>query len=71
MITMPEDHAEEVPVPCPKCGKVHRIPVKEAEESAHVTTPCGAVIGSAGVLRRKRDMDDRIEQCKSQLHQLK
>jgi uncharacterized protein (DUF111 family) len=68
---MPDDHAEEVPVPCPRCGKLHRIPVKEAEESAHVTTPCGAVIGSAGVLRRKRDIDERTGQFRGRLHQPK
>jgi len=67
---MAEDPSDEVLVPCPKCGKLHKISAKEAREKEHVTTPCGAVIGSAGVLRRKQQMDEKIASFRGQLHKL-
>lgn len=67
---MPEEDIKVIPVPCPKCGKVHMIPVKEAKENPHVTVPCGAIIGSTGVLRRLEEMENRVKDFKSQLHKL-
>ncbi len=67
---MPEDELKEVLVPCPCCRKVHKISVKEAREKPRVTVDCGAVIGSAGVLRRADEMEERIRKFKSTLHKL-
>ncbi len=68
---MPEDELKEVLVPCPHCRKVHKVSVKEAREKSCVTVDCGAVIGSAGVLRRADETEERIKKFKSTLHQLK
>ncbi len=66
---MPEkDELEEVLVPCPNCRKVHKVSVKEARAKPSVTVECGAVIGSAGVLRRADEMEDRIKKFKSTLY---
>jgi len=67
---MPEEEIEEVLVPCPCCRKVHRVSVKEAREHPRVTVDCGAVIGSAGVLRRADEMAERVKQFRSTLHKL-
>ena len=67
---MPEDELKEVLVPCPCCRKVHKISVKEARDKPRVTVDCGAVIGSAGVLRRADEMEERIRKFKSTLHKL-
>jgi hypothetical protein len=67
---MPEEELEEVLVPCPNCRKVHKVSVKEARENPRVTVECGAVIGSAGVLRRADEMEERIRKLRSTLHQL-
>jgi len=68
---MPEkDEMEEVLVPCPNCRKVHKVSVKEARAKPRVTVECGAVIGSAGVLRRADEMEERIKKYKSTLHKL-
>jgi hypothetical protein len=61
---------EEVLVPCPKCGKIHKVSAQEAKESEHVTMPCGAVIGSVGVLRRINDAEERAKSLQSRLHKL-
>lgn len=62
---------EEILVPCPGCGKVHKVAVREAKEKPHVTLPCGVVIGSAGVLRRIMDAEERAKDLQSRLHTLK
>ena len=67
---MPEDELKEVLVPCPCCRKVHKISVKEARDKPRITVDCGAVIGSAGVLRRADEMEERIRKFKSTLHKL-
>ena len=67
---MPENELEEVLVPCPKCRKVHKVSVKEAREKPRVTVDCGAVIGSAGVLRRADEMEERVKKFKSTLYKL-
>ena len=67
---MPEDELEDVLVPCPKCRKVHRVSLKEARKKPRVTVDCGAVIGSAGVLRRAADAEERIKKFQGTLHRL-
>ncbi len=67
---MPEEELEEVMVPCPNCRKVHRVSVKEARANPRVTMECGAVVGSAGVLRRAQDREERIKQLRSTLYKL-
>ncbi len=61
---------EEVLVPCPKCGQIHKVSARSAKESEHVTLPCGAVIGSIGVLRRVADAEERAKSLQSKLHKL-
>ena len=41
----------EVLVPCPYCRKVHRISVAEVENNREVKMPCGATLGSVGLMR--------------------
>ncbi|OPY26761.1 MAG: hypothetical protein A4E28_02338 [Methanocella sp. PtaU1.Bin125] len=68
---MPEnDELKEVMVPCPNCRKVHKVSVKDARAKSCVTVDCGAVIGSAGVLRRADEMQERVKKFKSTLHHL-
>jgi hypothetical protein len=68
---MPEkDEMQEVLVPCPNCRKVHKVSVKEARASPRVTVECGAVIGSAGVLRRAEEMEERVRKYTGTLHKL-
>jgi hypothetical protein len=70
-VLMPEkDVLEEILVPCPNCRKVHKVSVKEAREKPRVTVDCGAVIGSAGILRRADEMEERIDKLKSTLYKL-
>ena len=70
-VLMPEDELKEVLVPCPNCRKVHKVSVKDAREKPCVTVECGAVIGSAGVLRRAEDTKERVKKFQGTLHQLK
>ena len=67
---MPEEEIEEVLVPCPCCRKVHKVSVREARENPRVTVDCGAVIGSAGVLRRADEMAERVKKFRGTLHKL-
>ncbi len=67
---MPENEPDVVLVPCPCCRKVHKVSVKEARENPRVTVECGAVIGSAGVLRRADEMEERIKKLKGTLYKL-
>jgi hypothetical protein len=67
---MPEDELKEVLVPCPGCRKAHKVSVKEARDKPRLTLDCGVVIGSAGVLRRADEMEERIRKFKSTLHKL-
>ena len=61
---------EEVLVPCPKCGKLHKVSAQDAKEHERVSMPCGAVIGSIGVLRRISDAEERAKSLQSKLHKL-
>ncbi|CAJ35646.1 hypothetical protein [Methanocella arvoryzae] len=61
---------EEVLVPCPMCGKIHKVSARDAREHEHVTLPCGAVIGSVGVLRRISDAEERAKSLQSKLYKL-
>jgi hypothetical protein len=61
---------EEVLVPCPRCGKIHKISAREARENDRVTMPCGAVIGSVGVLRRIEDAEERAKNLQSRIYKL-
>lgn len=67
---MPQEEIEEVLVPCPSCRKVHRVSVKEARENPRVTVECGAMIGSAGVLRRAEEAEERARQFRDTLYKL-
>ena len=67
----PEEIVKEMAVPCPCCGKIHKVAVKDAREHAHLTMPCGAVIGSAGVLRRIMDAEERAKDLQGKIYKLK
>jgi energy-converting hydrogenase Eha subunit H len=62
---------KEIEVPCPKCGRLHRVSVEEARMKAHIALPCGAAIGSAGVLRRADIMEEKVERAKDRIYSLK
>ena len=67
----PEEVVKEIVVPCPCCGKIHKVSVKDAKENAHITMPCGAIIGSVGVLRRVMDAEERAKDLQSKIYKLK
>ena len=69
-VVSPEEMSDIVFVPCPKCGKVHKVSLREAQEKPRLTVDCGAVIGSAGVLKRAEKMHKRIREFQGTLHKL-
>jgi hypothetical protein len=44
-------------VPCPCCGKLHKVSVKSIKESKFVKVGCGATLGSMGLLRRVEEAE--------------
>ncbi len=69
-VASPEEISDIVFVPCPKCGKVHKVSLRDAREKSRVTVDCGAVIGSAGVLKRAEMMRERVKEFQGTLHKL-
>lgn len=66
---MPEE-IQEILVPCPCCGKIHKVRVKDIKENKTVKVDCGAVLGSTGLLRRVEDAEDRVKDFKGRLYKL-
>lgn len=62
---------EEIVAPCPNCGKLHRISVKNIRENKTVKVDCGATLGSAGLLRRVEDAEKKAGEFKGRLYKLK
>ena len=60
----------EVLVPCPSCRKVHRVRVKEIEENREVKMPCGATLGSVGLLRHVERARERAKEYKGPIYKL-
>jgi hypothetical protein len=60
----------EIIVPCPSCRKLHRVSVKEIKENKEVKMPCGAVLGSVGLMRRVEAAEEKAKAFKSQIHKL-
>ena len=58
---MVEELIKEILVPCPCCGQLHKVVAKDARESSNIKMPCGAVIGSAGVMRRILDAEEKAK----------
>jgi len=69
-MSQPEEIVKEILVPCPGCGKIHKVDVVTARENARITMPCGIVIGSAGIMRRVMDAEERARELQSHLHKL-
>jgi hypothetical protein len=63
---MPDD-IEEIIVPCPSCGKIHKVQVKAIRANKSVKVDCGATLGSLGILRRVEDAEAK---AKSRLYKL-
>lgn len=61
---------EEIIVPCPSCGKAHRVRVKDIKEKDIVTVECGAALGSAGLQRRLDIVNEKIKKLQGSLHKL-
>ncbi|MCD1294056.1 hypothetical protein CUJ83_03480 [Methanocella sp. CWC-04] len=64
------DRLKEILVPCPGCGNIHKVPVKDVLENAHIKMPCGAVIGSAGLMRRIKDAEEKAKDPKPRIYRL-
>jgi hypothetical protein len=60
---------EEITVPCPCCGKLHRVSVKKIKEGKFVKVDCGATLGSMGLLRRVEEAE-KGSGLKGQLYKL-
>ncbi len=61
---------KEILVPCPCCGKVHRVEAKKIREEKLVRMECGATLGSAGLLRRLEEAERKAEELKGRLYRL-
>lgn len=61
---------KEVPVLCPNCRRVHYVPVEEAKRNAHITLPCGVIIGSLGVLNRLNHLEEKARKFQNTLYKL-
>jgi lysyl-tRNA synthetase class I len=66
---MPED-IKEIMVPCPCCGKIHKVEVKKIRENKYVKVDCGATMGSLGMLRRLEEAEAKAKDQKSRLYKL-
>jgi len=66
---MPEE-IQEILVPCPCCGKIHKVRVKDIKENKTVKVDCGAVLGSAGLLRRVEDAEKKVKDFQGKLYKL-
>lgn len=61
---------EEIIVPCPCCGKAHKVRVKDIRENKMVKVDCGATLGSAGLQRRLDVINNKIKNFQGGLHKL-
>ncbi len=66
---MPDD-ISEILVPCPCCGKVHKVPVKKIREDKFVTVDCGATLGSIGLMRRVEEAEKKAKGFAGRLYRL-
>jgi hypothetical protein len=66
---MTED-IEEILVPCPCCGKPHKVSVRKIREGKFVTVDCGATLGSIGLLRRVEEAEKKAKEHKGRLYKL-
>lgn len=64
------DEPEEILVPCPCCGKFHKVPVKKIKESKFVKVDCGATLGSIGLLRWVEEAERKAKEYKGRLYKL-
>ncbi|AFD00764.1 hypothetical protein Mtc_2024 [Methanocella conradii HZ254] len=64
------DGIEEIVVPCPCCGKLHRVKAKEIRENKFVKVDCGATLGSVGLLRRLEEAEKRAVERRGRLYKL-
>lgn len=60
----------EILVPCPSCRKIHKVPVKEIKENREVKMPCGAILGSVGLMRRVEEAEKRAKEFKGPIYKL-
>jgi hypothetical protein len=60
----------EVLVPCPACRKVHKVPVKEIKENREVKMPCGAILGSVGLMRRVEEAEKKANRYTGPIYKL-
>ncbi|HMK46103.1 MAG TPA: hypothetical protein VK436_05710 [Methanocella sp.] len=67
---MAEELINEILVPCPCCGRLHKVAAKDARESAQIMMPCGAIIGSAGIVRRILDAEERAKALQGRIYRL-
>jgi lysyl-tRNA synthetase class I len=61
---------EEIKVPCPCCGKVHSVRVKDIKENKAVKVDCGATLGSVGLQHRLDLVNEKIKKFQGSLHKL-
>lgn len=61
---------KEIIVPCPSCRKLHRVSVKEIKENKEVKMPCGAILGSVGLMRRVEAAEEKAKEFKGQIYKL-
>jgi hypothetical protein len=61
---------EEIIVPCPCCGKIHKVQVKKIKENKSVKVDCGATLGSAGLLRRLEVAQKKVNEFQGRLYKL-
>ncbi|HTY89934.1 MAG TPA: hypothetical protein VMC84_02040 [Methanocella sp.] len=61
---------EEIVVPCPCCGKAHKVRVKDIKENKTVKVECGATLGSVGLQHRLDIVNKKIKDFQGGLHKL-
>lgn len=59
---MPE--INEILVPCPCCRKIHKVSVKEIKENECIKLPCGATIGTIGLMWRIAEAEEKAKKYK-------
>ena len=64
------DRINEILVPCPCCGKIHKVKVKDIRENKFVKVDCGATLGSMGLLRRVEDAEQKAREFQGRLYKL-
>jgi hypothetical protein len=64
------DEVQDILVPCPCCGKLHKVPVKDIKENKSVKVDCGAVLGTIGLKRRVEDVEKKVKDFQGRLYKL-